>query len=209
MSLLYRQNIDEYTRLAIWKIEEDEAFFLKKVPIKRAVQHPHKRLQHLAGRYLLSYLFPDFPVHEINISGTQKPYLPSEAYHFSISHSGNMAAAIVSKDKCVGIDIEFFNDKVFKVMHKFLNRKELSMLENNLKDEDEKRKLLTTLWCAKEAVYKWQGLEAVDFKQHIHITPFPFSKMGSYPAQFSKGKDIIDLKIHYRLFDDFCLSWIC
>ncbi|MDR0794229.1 MAG: 4'-phosphopantetheinyl transferase superfamily protein [Chitinophagaceae bacterium] len=208
MPLLYQQNIDEYTRLAVWKIEEDEDFFLKKVPVKREISHLQKRLQHIAGRYLLSYLFPCFPAHEIKIAATEKPYLPNEIYHFSISHCSNMAAAIVSKNKQVGIDIERFTDKVFKVQHKFLNEKELTMLEN-ISDENEKRKLLTTLWCTKETVYKWQGLEEVDFKKNILITPFSFSTMGSYHARFSKEKNIADLEIHYRLFDDFCLSWTC
>ena len=60
MPVFYQQTINEQTKLAIWKIEEDEAFFLQHVPLQRSITHPHKRLQHLAGRYLLGYLFPRF-----------------------------------------------------------------------------------------------------------------------------------------------------
>jgi hypothetical protein len=58
MPLFYQQHINQSTRLAIWKIEESESFFAETVPLKRDITHPHKRLQHLAGRYLLRFLFP-------------------------------------------------------------------------------------------------------------------------------------------------------
>jgi len=59
--LFYQHTINATTKLGIWQIEEEESFFLAKVPLQRNITHPHKRLQHLAGRYLLQYLFPDFP----------------------------------------------------------------------------------------------------------------------------------------------------
>ena len=99
-------------RLGIWKIEETEEFFKGNVPQHRDVTHPHKRLQHLAGRFLLQFLFPDFPYELIQIADTRKPFLPDEQYHFSISHCGDYAAAIVSKDKRVGIDIEIPVEKI-------------------------------------------------------------------------------------------------
>src|SRR5213593_4162170 len=93
MPLFFVKDIDPLTRLGIWKIEEDEAFFRAAVLPQRNVSHPHKKLQHLAGRYLLKVLFPDFPVSLILVADTRKPYLENEAYHFSISHCGDFAAA--------------------------------------------------------------------------------------------------------------------
>ena len=72
MPIFFQQQINEYTRLGVWKIEENEAFFKGNVPLHRDVTHPHKRLQHLAGRFLLQYLFPDFPYHLIEIADTRK-----------------------------------------------------------------------------------------------------------------------------------------
>ncbi|HXB29781.1 MAG TPA: hypothetical protein VNW49_08180, partial [Puia sp.] len=106
MPLFYQHNINESTKLAIWHITEDEDFFLLRVPLKRDVSHAQKRLQHLAGRYLLTELFPDFPLKEIMIADTRKPYLEYEQYHFSISHFGQYAAAIVSSTNRVGVDVE-------------------------------------------------------------------------------------------------------
>jgi hypothetical protein len=75
MPLFYQHNINRDTKLGIWRIDEPESFFLEKVPLKQDVSHPFKRRQHLAGRYLLSYLFPDFPVEEIRIADTDSLFL--------------------------------------------------------------------------------------------------------------------------------------
>jgi len=129
LPLFYQHNINETTKLAIWKIEEEAYFFLEQVPLQREITHPHKRLQHLAGRYLLRFLFPDFPFEEILIADTHKPYLPEEQYHFSISHCGNYAAAIVSSTQRVGIDIEIPTPKVLRITHKYLHPDELEMFK--------------------------------------------------------------------------------
>ena len=50
MPVFFQQQINESTRLGVWKIEETEAFFKGNVPLHREVTHPKKRLQHLAGR---------------------------------------------------------------------------------------------------------------------------------------------------------------
>ena len=78
MPIFFQHQINESTRLGIWKIEETEEFFKANVPLHRDVTHPHKRLQHLAGRFLLQYLFPAFPYHLIEIADTRKPFLPDE-----------------------------------------------------------------------------------------------------------------------------------
>ena len=124
MPIFFQHQINDTTRLGIWKIEETEEFFKGNVPQHRDVTHPHKRLQHLAGRFLLQFLFPDFPYELIQIADTRKPFLPDEQYHFSISHCGDYAAAIVSKDKRVGIDIEIPVEKISGIMYKFLSAKE-------------------------------------------------------------------------------------
>src|SRR6476659_9818234 len=129
MPVFYQQTIDRHTKLGIWKIEESEQFFLETVPLHKEITHPHKRLQHLAGRYLLRYLFPDFPYELIQIADTHKPFLANEAYHFSISHCGDFAAAIVSNESRVGIDIEIPTEKIERISAKFLNEEELGWVE--------------------------------------------------------------------------------
>lgn len=129
MPLFYQHNINASTKLGVWHIAEPEDFFLAQVPLQQEISHPHKRLQHLAGRYLLRFLFPEFPHELIEIASTRKPFLSDEAFHFSISHCGDYAAAIVSRSHRVGIDIEIPGFKVARVRHKFLNTEDLAIME--------------------------------------------------------------------------------
>jgi Phosphopantetheinyl transferase len=204
MPLFYQHNINGSTKIGIWHIAEPEDYFLGKVSLQKEITHWHKRLQHLAGRYLLQYLFPEFPHHLILIADTRKPYLPGEEFHFSISHCGDFAAVIVSKDKRVGVDIELVTPKVELIKKKFLNEDELTASGNH-ENNMSKLQQLTLLWCCKEAVFKWHGNGAVDFRKHIHLRPD--EEEGIIPAQFSK-EESLRLNIHYRLFEKMCLAWV-
>ncbi len=164
MPLFYQHNINPGTKLGIWHIVEPEPFFLEKVPLKKDVSHPFKRLQHLAGRWLLPLLFDDFPLEEILIADTRKPFLESERYHFSISHCGQFAAAIVSTTNRVGVDIESIRPRIRSLSHKFMGVDEERMIGDDISDE-----WLTLVWSAKESLFKWYGRGEVDFKKHMHL----------------------------------------
>jgi phosphopantetheinyl transferase len=202
MPIFYQQDIDENARLGIWKIEETEDFFLKNVPLQKEITHPHKRLQHLAGRFLLKYLFPDFPVALIKIADTKKPFLEGEAYHFSISHCDDYAAAIISKTERVGVDVEIPSFKIDRIKNKFLNAQESLMLDAEFSITQ-----LTLMWCCKEAVYKWWSYGGVDFSEKIRLQPFQLQPFGKLSVRFLLG-DKTDLDLHYQIFDKFCLAWL-
>jgi phosphopantetheinyl transferase len=204
--IFFQHQINEATRLGIWKIEETEEFFLSNVPLQKEVTHPHKRLQHLAGRFLLQFLFPDFPYELIRIADTHKPYLPAEQYHFSISHCGDYAAAIVSSSQRVGIDIEIPAEKVVKIKEKFLSEEENSNFEIRIsKMATQKLASLTVLWSAKESVFKWYGNGKVDFRQHIQLQKIHEGD-GTINCLFTKTDR--QLLIHYREFDRLVLAWV-
>jgi len=203
MPIFFQDRINETSRLGIWKIEETEHFFKGNVPQHRDVTHPHKRLQHLAGRFLLQFLFPDFPYHLIQLADTRRPYLPNEEYHFSISHCGDYAAAIVSKTSRVGIDIEIPTQRIIRIKDKFLSPQE----KTGWQADDLKPDIisLTLLWSCKEAVFKWYGNGGIDFSDHIQL------------FKNNRELDVIDclfvksdskLSIHYRLFDHLTLAWV-
>jgi phosphopantetheinyl transferase len=217
MPLFYQQNINEETRLAIWKIEETQTFFESRVPIKKDVSHPHKRLQHLAGRYLLPFLFNDFPLEEILIADTRKPFLKDEKYHFSISHSGDFAAAIVSKNQRVGIDVEVIVSKIERIRHKFISAPEYELAKRawglNSESEDQNDKILalqTLIWSAKESIYKWYGDGLVDFKQHMILRDFSNqSQKNDHELSFLLQKEkALPLTIHARQFGQLVLAWV-
>jgi phosphopantetheinyl transferase len=206
MPLFHQQDINETTRLAVWKIEETEQFFLAKVPLSNPISHPHKRLQHLAGRYLLPFLFPDFPCEEIEIADTRKPFLRDEQYHFSIAHCSNYAAAIVSSNKRVGVDVELITQRVGKIKHKFLHPTEVRFVNSQLINQH--INLLTLLWSAKEAMYKWYGLGEVDFSEMMRTFPFQINDSGEIEAVFMKGSLQKKLTLHYRMIEGLSMVWV-
>lgn len=207
LPLVYQHTINSDTKLGLWHITEDETFFLKKVPVKSGVTHPHKRLQHLAGRFLLPGLFEDFPLDEILIADTRKPYLPQEQYHFSISHCGNYAAAIVSRKQRVGIDIEQPVDKIIRILPKFLNTPERDLLTENM-STSQLLNTATLLWSAKESLFKWYGNGGVDFKEHLHILSINGDEEeGKLSCSFRKDT-VLNLTVHYRFFQNLAMSWV-
>ena len=213
MPIFFQHQVNESTRLGIWKIEETEEFFLSNVPLRQEVTHPLKRLQHLAGRFLLQFLCPGFPYELIRIADTRKPYLPNEQYHFSISHCGDYAAAIVSKDQRVGVDIEIISEKAEKIKNKFLTQNEQLILSLGTRLGAEAppklgpgaSELTTLLWCAKESVYKWFGNGGVDFRKHIQLEGL-HENDEMIIGHFAKTKQ--GLIIHYRHLDHLILTWI-
>lgn len=166
MPIFFQHTVNDSTRIGVWKIEESEGFFKDSVPVHREVSHPHKRLQHLAGRFLLRYLFPSFPYELIQIADTRKPYLPNDAFHFSISHCGDFAAVIISPDQRVGIDIEKPVGKLEALKEKFSTQEERALFP------DEGLSNLTLIWSAKETVFKWYGKGQVDFREHIQLEKY-------------------------------------
>lgn len=210
MGLFYQHNINHSTSLGVWRIEENEAFFLKTVPDNPVVTHPYKRLQHMAGRYLLPQLVSNFPVNDIIIADTRKPYLPGNHFHFSISHCGFYAAAIISSEVKVGIDLELVTPRVEKISPKFLNMLEAGYLENWRHLPQVYLQLLTIIWCAKESVFKWYGNGGVDFSEDIILQEVPkllTTEWMKLKFKFNKIPGCY-LTVHARLFDSLALTYV-
>ncbi|MEP6677317.1 MAG: 4'-phosphopantetheinyl transferase superfamily protein [Ferruginibacter sp.] len=203
MPLIYQHQINGSTKIGVWHIAEEESFFLKKVPLQRSITHPHKRLQHLAGRYLLPELEPGFPSELIKIADTKKPFLENEAFHFSISHCADYAAVIISSHQRVGIDVEMVSEKIITIIPKFLTAEEMFLLlPGNIANT------ATLFWSVKESIYKWFGNGSVDFKKHIRIENLE-KKDGSLIVSCSFLKENnIALQVHALFLNDHYLSWV-
>ncbi len=211
MALVYQQNINETTKIGVWHIAEAEDFFAQQVSVQRTITHWHKRLQHLAGRLLLKELYPDFPLGEIMIADTKKPFLESEAWHFSISHSGDYAAVMVSKDWRVGVDVEWLNPKIRDIKHKFLSTKELAlgvaMRSFNPQYPLSDMQWFTLCWSVKESVYKWWGAGGVDFKKDIYIKQISRTTPDRGVLNCVFKNDIL-LDVHFLHIENNYLTWV-
>jgi phosphopantetheinyl transferase len=210
MPLVYQQNINLTTKLGVWHIAEVKDFFLHQVPLQRQITHPHKQLQHLAGRYLLKELYPDFPYELIRIADTRKPFLENEAYHFSISHCGDYAAVIVSSTQRVGVDVELVTEKVAKVKHKFLSDKEQNMIAaiESSSFQLVHESMMTAAWSIKESLYKWYGDGEVDFKEHLHIDEIILTENNGIAHCKVLKNELHNLQVHFLFFNHNCISWV-
>lgn len=203
MPLIHTIQTATGAKVGIWRITEPEEFFTGEVRVEREVHHPHKRLQHLAARYLLHVLEPSFPLDRIRISASGKPYLPGHSFFFSLSHSGDYAASIVSGEGPSGVDVERISSKAERVKHKFLRPEELSFISPS-----EPLAHLTLCWCVKEAVFKWYGGPGIDFREDIRLAPFPLLESGSLQAAFRHGALGHRLTVEYTRRESYQLAWV-
>lgn len=165
MSLYREWSSDAYSLAAIWKIEEPESFFTERTGITSDIKNDKRRIERLAGRFLLKYLKQDFPLLNIYSDEHDKPRINNNDYFFSISHSWPYVAAVVSPYVECGIDIQCWHPRMEALQHKFLSAEEQQFFHND-------PKLITLAWSAKEAAYKWQGRRGVEFIDHLPIAHY-------------------------------------
>jgi phosphopantetheinyl transferase len=164
--MLYREwSIGDHTLAAIWKIEEPETFFTERTGITSDIKSEKRRMEYLAGRFLLKHLKEDFPLFNIKPDEHDKPRVDNNDYYFSISHSWPYVAVVIDPYEEAGIDIQTWHPRMQQIQHKFLSEEEQEYFQNN-------PQLITLAWCAKEAAYKWQGRRGIEFIEQLPIVFF-------------------------------------
>ena len=159
--MLYKEwSVGHDSLAAIWKIDEPEAFFTERTGMAPDIRNEKRRMEHLAGRFLLKHLKHDFPLLNIRPDEHDKPRIDDNHYYFSISHSWPYVAAMVSPYHECGIDIQTWHRRITDLQHKYLSPDEQKWFDND-------PKMLTLAWSAKEAAYKWQGRRGVEFIDHL------------------------------------------
>ncbi len=183
MSLVKHWKNNNGADCAIWKIDEDESFFVAQTGLVSEKIHPIKRIEHLAARYLLTQLVPEINLQQIQVSQSGKPFMPNTNLHFSLSHSYPYVAATVSRQLSLGIDIQIFREKIQRIQHKFLSEKEQSFCHNDIQK-------LTMAWCAKEAAFKYYEQEGLDYINHLPIVDFQLNTQDSSSINISLQKTL-------------------
>jgi 4'-phosphopantetheinyl transferase len=191
--------------VVVWEITETEDFFNQRISYRSNASNKSKVIQQMASRYVLELMHPSFPFSEVQQLQGGKLVLEDSPIDFSLSHTAEFAAAIMSTNLKVGIDIEKIDSRVLKVDKKFLNQYELDWLSKL--DHDSRIKFTTLCWSIKESVFKWWGAGGVDFSSHINIHD---------PGQFDQGTISVDfttvsfksLQVHCSLIGDHWLTYI-
>lgn len=184
----------------IWKIEEPEDFFIGRTGLQSDKKNVLRRLEHLAGRFLLQELVPEMPLSGIEVSPLGKPFFPGNRPFFSISHSFPYIGVAVDREKEVGIDVQTLQEKILRLQYKFLSEEE-QVLCNNQADR------ITLAWAAKEAAFKRYGLGAVDFIRHMPIREMLLEESGAtLRMEFSREEPAEMLELCGGLEADFAWS---
>jgi 4'-phosphopantetheinyl transferase len=211
MPIVYRKNIDDQTSLAVWKIEETEEQLLAGLQLKQheldvigSLSNGKRALHWLSTRLLLRTMLNTTDYIDCRMDEHGKPYLVNSEAHISLSHSYDYAAVIISKDKKVGVDIELIKHKIKSIRHKFLSDVELAQ-----KQIGDNTNGLYVCWCAKEAIYKWNGRKGLEFKQHIHIKPFKLKEEGTLQAlvELDEGTKALDVN-YFKTKDGYMLGYV-
>ena len=210
MPLYRKTTFDDGMVLTIWKIEETESELrpllsldANEVRELESIKAPQSRLRWMASRLALKSVFEEWKVIEIHKDVHGKPFFEMQKGHFSLSHSREFAVCVYHPEKTVGVDIEFIRPKVFNIRKKFMKADELNSIpEKNAMES------LYVCWCAKEAIYKWQGKKGLSMKDGISVHPFVYEDKGQLKAELVNGGSIRLLEVHYERLDGFMLAYV-
>ncbi|MDB4922381.1 4'-phosphopantetheinyl transferase superfamily protein [Mucilaginibacter sp.] len=209
MAIAYRQQVDDDTEFAIWKIEEDADELYSQLRLDEQEQAHYeglkvgkRNLHWLGTRVLLRKMLQTNEYIDCKVDSHGKPYLVNLPYHISLSHSFDYAAVMIGKEP-VGIDIEQVKEKVERIAHKFMRKEELAFIGGA-----DKIQQLYACWCAKEAVYKCFGQKEVSFADNILLEPFNFEGHGWIKAHLLKDETSIKYDVGYLQYQDYMIGYV-
>ena len=195
--------------IVVVPLQEDSESLLSRLSFKERYlpvierMSENRKREWLTIRVLLKELLGEEK--EILYNSLGKPYLSDNSFHISISHTQGYAALIVNKENEVAIDIEKIGARVENVRKRFVSEEE----EKALSVSNEHVHLLLH-WSAKESLFKWLGVENVEFKTQLHILPFEpvIGEWSEFDAYETRTASQNCFKIKYYVHEDYVLSYI-
>lgn len=178
MPLVSIKDIDTDTRLGLWKIADelhaDEV--CPQMVCEELKRKCTRRQKETAAVYALLHAMTGRRDLVIGHNADGKPTL--DGYIISVSHTIGYASIIMSKTRNVAVDVEYRNNRVFRIVDKFLTKQETALLNGLLQTEDTTLKTIASLteshdaqtalllcWCAKETIYKYFSEEKLMFDE--------------------------------------------
>lgn len=201
MSLFETINVDEKTRLYVWKVTETLDDLVAKVRLEGIHQTRYDALKteadkknFLATRCILQSL--GYSSEDLFYDEEGKPFLKS-GKHVSISHSFDMVVVIISEHP-VGVDIEKKREKIMNVAEKFTqwDYRNTSFSAQNVLQK------LTMIWSAKEAGFKAHGNPEITINNIMVKDFFP----NDTKTKIKIEESVYDVSF-VNLHDDFVLAY--
>lgn len=184
-----------------WNIQEDEstlAMQLPDEPIPPALTNAQKRLEFLAGRALIKYLLEQWALAYPGVrkDAFGKPFLHECDIRISLSHSFPYVAAILHRDKNVGIDLEQPKEKLLRIAHRIMSDTELADAGDDIIKH-------CVYWCAKETLVKLYGKKDLSFSKNLQIEPFHLRTEGQLVGRILAGKTATAIPLAYIVTANF------
>jgi 4'-phosphopantetheinyl transferase len=208
MPLVQIRKLSTDARLGLWRITESPnqlaaalAILAPALPIPPFTSQKRQR-EWLASRLLAYTLLQQFtPAYHALISDEYgKPAFLSSPCRLSISHSGELAAVLISSKKEVGIDLELISPRIKTLGPRFLSAAELDGANGN----PEK---LCILWSAKETLYKLYSKRKLGFKEHLQVGEIPPGPAGQVSARVVCETLDQEFCITYEKINDYILTY--
>ncbi len=196
------------TEAGLWRIEEKPEELISMLHLSEEelqwIQgfQSGKRYRHwLGSRVLLRKLLRTDRFIAMNLQDKGQPRLINFPHRVSISHSGNMAAVMISLRYPVGIDVELIQEKILKIYPKFLTHSEIQYLGRQPDPVT-----ATLAWSAKEVMFKAWGRGGVDFRKHLKVYLREPEESGTFRAKMNHPGLKEMFTIHYRLIEGYVLA---
>lgn len=175
MPLYKRIDVNDFTKVLIWKIEESLEEISEGITLTERCENRVNSMRseiHQKGFYSVRKLLAEVGYQDADLHYDEfgKPHL-KDGNFISITHSFTFSAIIISERSPVGIDIEMQRDKIVKIAHKFTPIEEYKTIANH----NALVSKLTIVWGAKESLYKIYGKKKLLFLHHINIEDFRFA----------------------------------
>jgi len=209
MGLIIRKQLSTGCMLGVWEICEDYDTLRSFLNLEDSDVHSlesfrnqERKLEFLSVRSLLTRMAD--PSAKIIYNGTRKPFLRDKSFNISITHSYLLTSILLSRNKRVGIDMEYMTDRINKVAHKFISKDEYIT-----EDEALQRYHLYIHWCAKEALYKLCDKPNLNFRENLLISPFQVNEKGVIKGHLDTVPRKEDFDLHYFKHDNYIIVWCC
>lgn len=160
--------------------------------IEKNVDYHNRRQREKAAVKSLLYAMTHDESLEISHNSDGKPFV--DGWNISISHTRGYAAIMLSKTKRVGLDIEYTDERVSRVVGRFLREDEPA--------ENVESQLIH--WSAKETVYKLFSSEKL-LSSQIRLRSFTPQSKGKLIVENLKSNHTVE--VEYRINNAFVLTY--
>jgi phosphopantetheinyl transferase len=209
MAIILNEQFECGCQLGIWKITEDYNALRSSIKLNREeletlekFTHLPRKIEWLSVRVLLN----EMTQRELSIfyNRNRKPFIKEENFLISISHSRDLTSIMLSRQKRVGIDLEYMSHRIGNISDRFINSQ-----EQITTDEEQRKYHLYIHWCAKEALYKICDKQDINFKETLTIEPFVPAEKGELNGWVRNRSRNELFKMNYFSLGNYVVVWTC